>query len=102
MPNPTCPTYVARNPIVKQIGAYSPSSKPKTTNDVVAVKLVKRIMHADDADATAGWTSIASIKGPFTMPPPTPNMPAKKPAKQHMKGYTIVARLSHFMSPSTY
>jgi hypothetical protein len=27
---------------------------PKTTKDVVAVKLVNRIMHADDADDTAG------------------------------------------------
>ena len=30
------------------------SNKPKTKKEVVAVKLVKRIMQAEEADATAG------------------------------------------------
>jgi hypothetical protein len=84
--------------------------------DVVAVKLVKRIIHADEADETAGCTPIANINGPFTMPPPatkqyrirksqfhadenrkfprkltlqyvpTPNIPAKKPANMQTNG----------------
>jgi hypothetical protein len=34
------------------------------------------IMVALVAAATSGNTPISSIRGPFTMPPPTPNMPA--------------------------
>lgn len=70
MERPICPKYVAMKPIEKQMRAYSSSNKPNTTKDVVAVKLVNRIMQADDADATAGWTPMASISGPLTMPPP--------------------------------
>ncbi len=55
----------------KQTGAYCGSSNPKTKKEVVAVKLVKKIMQADEAEATAGCTSIANIRGPFTIPPPT-------------------------------
>ena len=33
------------------------------------------IMVAEVAAATSGSTPISSISGPFTMPPPTPNMP---------------------------
>ena len=69
---PICPKYVAMKPIQKHTGAYCGSNKPNTKNEVVAVKLVKRIMQAEDAEATAGCTFMASIKGPFTIPPPTP------------------------------
>eukprot|EP00551_Chaetoceros_affinis_P017906 CAMPEP_0203739026 /NCGR_PEP_ID=MMETSP0092-20131115/44537_1 /ASSEMBLY_ACC=CAM_ASM_001090 /TAXON_ID=426623 /ORGANISM="Chaetoceros affinis, Strain CCMP159" /LENGTH=31 /DNA_ID= /DNA_START= /DNA_END= /DNA_ORIENTATION= len=31
------------------------------------------------------------MSGPFTIPPPTPNIPAKNPAKVHMMGYRMVA-----------
>src|SRR5210317_247032 len=78
------------------------SSKPKTTKDVVAVKDVNRIIQALLADDTLGWTPMASINGPLTIPPPTPNIPAKKPAAVQMTGYTMVARESHLISPSTY
>jgi hypothetical protein len=55
----------------KHTGPYWGSNKPNTKNEVVAVKLVKKIMHADDAEATPGCTFIANIRGPFTIPPPT-------------------------------
>ena len=61
-------------------------SKPKTTKDVVAVKLVNKIMHADVADATAGCTPSASMSGPLMIPPPIPNKPATKPAVQLKRG----------------
>ena len=128
---PICPKNVDMNPTIKHTSAYSMSRSPKTTKDVVAAKLVKRIMQADEADATAGCTSIASISGPFTMPPPakqeprtpgqrrqatdqtimrhrpschvpTPNMPAKKPAAMQITGYLIVAVGFHWISPSRY
>jgi hypothetical protein len=35
------------------------------------------IMVALVAAATSGSTPISSISGPFTMPPPTPNMPVE-------------------------
>ena len=65
-------------PITKHIGPYCGSNKPNTKNDVVAVKLVKRIMHADDAEATPGCTSIANISGPLTIPPPTAAVHSKR------------------------
>ena len=37
------------------------TKRPNTTNEVVAVKEVKRIIQAEDADATAGWTFMACI-----------------------------------------
>mmetsp|Transcript_19677 Transcript_19677/g.44448 ORF Transcript_19677/g.44448 Transcript_19677/m.44448 type:complete len:169 (+) Transcript_19677:96-602(+) len=99
--SPICPTSVAAKPSNRQTGAYSMSSRPKTTKDVVAVKLVKRIMQAELALETLGCTPMASMSGPLTMPPPTPNIPAKKPAAVHTAGYTTVALESHRMSPST-
>jgi hypothetical protein len=45
---------VATNPSPKQIGAYSISNNPNTMKEVAAVKLVKRIMLAEEAEATAG------------------------------------------------
>jgi len=41
-------------PIQKHTGPYCGSNKPNTKNEVVAVKLVKKIMHAEDAEATPG------------------------------------------------
>ena len=38
-------------PIPKHTGPYCGSRRPKTKKDVVAVKLVKSIIHADDAEA---------------------------------------------------
>lgn len=40
-------------------------SKSKMTKEVVAVKEVKRIMQAEDAEATRGSTPISSINGPL-------------------------------------
>ena len=41
----------------------------------MAVKLVNNIMQAEDAEETFGCTPIASMSGPLTIPPPTPNIP---------------------------
>ncbi len=49
---------------------------PYTEKVVVAVKLVNRIIQADVADAMAGCNPMASIRGPFLIPPPMPNIPA--------------------------
>ena len=82
---------------------------PNAMNIVVAATEVNIIITAQVADATSGCTPICSIKGPFTMPPPTPNIPetctkkkfifkkkenstffscepAKNPAKKQMHG----------------
>jgi len=63
---------------------------PKAIKLVVATTAVKNIITAVVAAATAGWTPISSIRGPFTIPPPIPNMPAQNPANIHIMGYTIV------------
>eukprot|EP00521_Asterionellopsis_glacialis_P020063 CAMPEP_0195337426 /NCGR_PEP_ID=MMETSP0708-20121125/16892_1 /TAXON_ID=33640 /ORGANISM="Asterionellopsis glacialis, Strain CCMP134" /LENGTH=47 /DNA_ID= /DNA_START= /DNA_END= /DNA_ORIENTATION= len=47
---------------------------------------MKDVVAADDPEDTAGCTPICNIKGPLTMPPPTPNIPAKNPARQQTSG----------------
>ena len=56
--------------------SYSYSSKlsrPGTTR-------AARTMVADVAVAVPGCTPMDNMMGPFTMPPPTPNVPAIRPA----------------------
>ena len=40
----------------------------------------RRTIVADVAVAVAGCAPTANSMGPFTMPPPTPNVPAMRPA----------------------
>ena len=51
---------------------------------------VKRIMIADVADVTGANTFISSMSGPFTIPPPTPNIPAARPAVEQIRGYRML------------
>lgn len=92
MANPSCPKNVDMNPTIKHTRAYSMSSNPKTTKDVVAAKLVKRIMQADEADATAGCTPMASMSGPFTMPPPVTTIKRPRSATSHPIGKDFPSR----------
>lgn len=59
----------------------------RENRDKVIAHEVKRIMVAEVAAATSGSTPRWSMRGPFTMPPPTPNMPAMTPAPEHIRGY---------------
>ncbi len=54
------------------------------------------------AAATSGRTPISSMRGPFTMPPPTPNMPAMRPASEDSAGKSSVLRRLHSTSPSVH
>ena len=58
----------------------------KSKYETEAPEEVKRIMVADVAEVTGAYTFISSIKGPFTIPPPTPNIPAARPAVEQMRG----------------
>lgn len=95
---PACPTAVQTRPMMKPDTPYSNSSSPKITKDTQAAEVVKKIMVAAVAAATDGFTPISSIKGPLTMPPPTPKRPAKTPARVQMSGYVIVLVVFHSIS----
>ncbi len=72
------------------VAAYSGIRRPNTANALVAVKLVKRIIQAAVAEVTAGCTPKASIRGPLTIPPPNPNIPAIKPEIALSRGKIMV------------
>jgi hypothetical protein len=60
---------------------------------------VTRIMVAEVAATVSGSTPRCNIRGPLTIPPPTPNMPAIRPANEHITGNVTVVRGVHAMSP---
>ena len=97
-----CPMRVATKPIVPKTIAYSYCKSPYVIKEIVAVRLVNKIIVAEVAAATSGCTPIINMSGPFTIPPPTPNIPANNPAVEHMSGYTRVVRESQTISPSIY
>ena len=58
-----CPSEAAMNPTTKPTTAKSKSNSPNTKNDVVAARLVNKIIADDVALTTAGCTPMANIIG---------------------------------------
>ena len=68
----------------------------------LAEEAVKNIIKPAVAWVTSGKTPISFIRGPLTIPPPTPNIPAKSPAVEQTRGYRMALFVSHLTSPSCH
>ena len=61
---------------------------------------VRDKMSAKNEDRYTEYYLLASMSGPFMIPPPIPNIPAQNPASVLIRGYIIVLEESHFTSSS--
>src|SRR5690606_5787213 len=62
----------------------SQATSPEKANRIIPAEAMTRMANSEVACARCCATPTASIRGTSTMPPPTPNIPARKPAVMPM------------------